>query len=78
MLQLRIQLLTEYGVDPITEQAFEGRDQEALSLVEAATPPAEVRQARKAFERLVQSLMMQQQMGGGGGGRGGRRGSRRH
>ena len=48
-------------------------DQAALAWVEARTPPAELRRARKQFERMAEQLLLQQMGGVGVGGRRNRR-----
>ncbi|PSC69665.1 Taurine-binding periplasmic [Micractinium conductrix] len=74
LMQLRVQLLAEFGIDPVTEEVLElADDQAALAWVEARTPPAELRRARKQFERMAEQLLLQQMGGVGVGGRRNRR-----
>lgn len=68
-LQVRLQLLAEYGVDPVTEAVVPGSEEERLAWLTSVVPPAE----RKAAERQMEQAAMRMLAGGGrGGGRGGR------
>lgn len=68
-MQVRLQLLAEYGVDPVTEAVVPGSEEERLAWLTSVVPPAE----RKAAERQMEQAAMRMLAGGGrGGGRGGR------
>lgn len=70
-MQVRLQLLAEYGIDPLTEAVVPGSEEEKLAWLTSVMPPAE----RKAAERQLEQAAMR--MLAGGGGRGGRQRRRR-
>ncbi|KAI7841737.1 hypothetical protein COHA_004603 [Chlorella ohadii] len=49
-MQLRLQLLAEYGIDPVTEQVVSGSEEEKLAWLHSVVPAAE----RQAAERQLQ------------------------
>ncbi|PRW56394.1 hypothetical protein C2E21_4443 [Chlorella sorokiniana] len=49
-MQLRLQLLTEYGIDPVTEQVVPGSDEERAAWLRSVVPPAEQRAAQRQLQ----------------------------
>ncbi|KAL4427850.1 hypothetical protein ABPG75_001939 [Micractinium tetrahymenae] len=73
-MQVRLQLLAEYGVDPVTEAVVPGSEEDKLAWLMGVVPPAE----RKAAERQLEQAALRMMVGSGaGGGRGGRQRRRR-